>query len=103
MLLLAVLALAAYGAYRLLQDFQRSRSVRKRDQQQEKQDEGQFWEYQSKHQAIRTKFDPDGEWNEATSVPEDYKKEVKDLNRQYSAMLRRRNGWTDKDFEDSES
>ena len=68
--------------------------------QQEKLDEKEYWEYQAKHRAIRAKYDPSNEWNEATSVPREYLTEIHDLNLQHGSMLQRRNGWTAEDFED---
>lgn len=68
---------------------------------QDGEDENTYLEYQKKHDAIRTKFDPNYQWNEATSVPSDYLKEVRVLNLQYREMLKRRNGWNEDDFKDN--
>ena len=101
LLLLAVLALAGYGAFRLTQDARQVFSERKLQRKQEEDDEVAFWEYEGRHAAIRAKFDPKSEWNEATSVPDEYTREIRSLNLQYRETLQRRNGWTAKDFEDS--
>ncbi len=68
----------------------------------EKEDETDYWEYEKRHKALRTKFDPKNEWNEATSIPAEYSREVRTLNLQYRNMLMRRNGWTTADFSDED-
>ena len=68
-------------------------------QQQEQEDEKAFWELQRKCEAVRSKYDPNHEWNEATSRPKEYLHEIKQLNREYREMLQRRNGWTAGDFQ----
>lgn len=66
----------------------------------EEYDETCFREHREAHDALRKKYDPRNEWNEATSVPPEYLSEVKELNSRYREMLIRRNGWTEKDFDD---
>lgn len=61
-------------------------------------DEKEYWEYRNAADAIRKKYDPRHEWNEAAQVPEEYATELHDLNVAHEAMLRRRNGRTDDDF-----
>lgn len=102
LLLLAVLALAIYGAFALTKSARHALSARRSLRRQEEQDEREFWEYDAKHKSIRTKFDPKNEWNEATSPPAEYLSAVKELNFQHKHMLQRRNGWTAKDLKDSE-
>jgi hypothetical protein len=46
----------------------------------------EFW---AKHRAIRDKYDPKHEWNEATSLPLEYQKEMDDLNAEYRAVMDR--------------
>jgi hypothetical protein len=46
----------------------------------------EFWR---KHQAIRDKYDPKHEWNEATSLPGEYQREMDELNDQYRAVMDR--------------
>jgi len=89
-----------YFGHWLLITFPAQRKTRKATREQEKNDENEFWEYQAKHNAIRAKYDPRNEWNEASSVPREYEKEIHDLNLQHSRMLQRRNGWTADDFEE---
>ena len=61
-------------------------------------DEREYWEYRQGHDAIRKKYDPRSEWDEATPLPEEYVKEIRDHNIAHAGMLRRRNAWTDADF-----
>jgi hypothetical protein len=68
------------------------------DHQQEQQDDNEYWEYQKKKDAIRTKYDPRNEWNEGASVPDKYTEEVRKVNLEHRSMLQRRNGWKDIDF-----
>lgn len=63
------------------------------------QDEIDFWEHDRKRDAIRTKYDPGSEWNEGTFLPQEYLDEINKLNLEYQDMLRRRDGWTDSDFD----
>ena len=65
---------------------------RKARQRQEEEDEKAFWEHHRKHDAIRKKYDPENKWNEVTSLPSEYLKEIRDLNLEYRGMLQRRNG-----------
>lgn len=48
----------------------------------------EFWR---KHKAIRFKYDPNDEWNEATSLPAAYRQEMEELNEQYRVVLDRWN------------
>jgi hypothetical protein len=70
------------------------------EKQQRERDEKEYWEYAAKSDALRKKFDPKNEWNEATSVPRAYREELRELHLQYRGMLMRRNDWKDEDFED---
>jgi hypothetical protein len=63
------------------------------------QDERDFWEHWRKGDAIRAKYDPGNEWNEATFLPQEYLDEINKLNLEYQGVLRRRNRWTDSDFD----
>ena len=67
----------------------------------EEQDERDYWESDWRRTAIRLKYDPEREWNEATTLPESYKAEIRALNLEYREMLMRRNGWSAQDFQDS--
>jgi hypothetical protein len=66
---------------------------------QEAADDTEYWKYKAKHDAIRTKYDPRNEWNETTSLPPRYLADIRNLNLTYRAVLKRRNGWMDHDFE----
>ncbi len=95
-----VAAFALYGGYWLVTQFPARWKKRRAEKKQEEQDEKEFWEYQQKHDAIRAKYDPRNEWNEATSVPDIYLEEIRNLNLKHRAMLQRRNGWTTEDFDE---
>ena len=101
LLVLAAIGLAIYGAFHLTKAARQAVVKRRLVRQLEEQDEREFWEYEAKHKAIRAKFDPKDEWNEATSVPAPFLREFRELNLQYRQMLQRRNGWAAKDFDDS--
>lgn len=92
----------AYGCYWLVARFPSWRRKRSIERHQAAQDEKEFWRYQAKQEAIRHKFDPDGKWNESTTVPTGYRSELRELNLQHRDMLQRRNGWSVNDFLDSE-
>ena len=47
---------------------------------QEQADDEAYWELQRKLEVIRAKYDPKHEWNEASSVPNEYLREVQQLN-----------------------
>lgn len=98
LLTVAIVASVLYCCYWLVTKFPQRWKKRKAERQQEAEDEGAYWEYRQKHNAIRAKYDPRHEWNEATSVPHDYSKEIRALNLEYRSMLQRRNGWTAADF-----
>ncbi len=68
------------------------------DRKYKEKDEADFWMYEKKCEDIRAKFDPENNWNEATSVPIEYSRELRALRIRYRDMLRRRNGWTEVDF-----
>ena len=53
--------------------------------------------YWAKHKAIRAKYDPNGEWNQAPTPPDEYRREMRDLNRRYAEVLRRNNWARDDD------
>jgi hypothetical protein len=91
--------LALYGCYWLVAKFPAQWKRRKAKRQQEQKDEAEFWEYQRKHDAIRTKYDPEHAWNEATSAPQEYLDVIRNLNLEHRRMLQRRNEWTDSDFD----
>lgn len=91
--------LALYGCYWLVTKLPAQWKKRKAERQQEQRDEAEFWEYQRQHNAIRAKYDPEGAWNEATSVPREYLDEIRKLNFEHRDMLQRRNGWTVDDFD----
>jgi hypothetical protein len=46
----------------------------------------EFWE---KHKAIRDKYDPKHEWNDATFLPAEYEREMEELNAEYRAVMDR--------------
>jgi Ni/Co efflux regulator RcnB len=46
----------------------------------------EFW---AKHKAIRDKYDPKHEWNEGTSLPAEYTREMAELNAEYHAVMDR--------------
>lgn len=64
---------------------------------QKKHDQLLWREYDAEHKAIRRKYDPKNEWNEATSTPREYREEIDELNHTYHDMLKRRFGddWDD--------
>ena len=93
-----IAALALYAGYWLVTQFPARWKKRGAERRQEEQDENEFWDYQKKHDAIRAKYDPRLEWNEATSVPSEYLEEIRRLNVEHRDMLQRRNGWTTEDF-----
>jgi hypothetical protein len=62
-------------------------------------DDKEYWKYESEQEAIGLKYDPKKEWNEATLLPKQYLVDIRELNLRYRALLKRRNGWTDRDFE----
>jgi hypothetical protein len=59
---------------------------------QEEADETEYCEYKAKWNALREKYDPKGEWNEITNIPQAYLDEVRELNLQYKWIHFRRNG-----------
>jgi len=97
--LVAIGGLALYGCYWLVAKFPTEWKRRKAERQQEQKDEAEFWEYQRKHDAVRAKYDSEHVWNEATSVPQEYLDEIRNLNLDHRGMLQRRNGWTVNDFD----
>jgi hypothetical protein len=98
--LTVIVALAGYGAFDLTRRFLAYRREQRSELAQDGADEEEFWSYRAEHQSIRRKFDPEGAWNEATSVPEAYASEIRALNLRHHGMLMRRNGWTEEDFRD---
>lgn len=95
-----VFGLVAYSAYWLLAKFPAQWKKRRAEKVQRESDEKEFWEYRKVHDAIRAKYDPRNEWNEATSVPREYLEEIRELNLAHCYMLQRRNGWTIEDFDE---
>jgi uncharacterized membrane protein YebE (DUF533 family) len=98
---LIAVGLVAYAAYQLFPKSRERREAKRQALERDGEDEKAFWDYQTKHNSIRAKFDPTNSWNEATTVPDDYKEEIRQLNLLYANMLRRRNAWTEADFVDS--
>lgn len=94
----AIVACTLYAGYWLAVQFPARWKKRRAERQQEERDEKEYWDYEIKHNAIRAKYDPRHEWNEATSVPSEYIEEIRRLNFEYRGMLQRRNGWTAEDF-----
>lgn len=95
---IAIFGLILYGCYWLIAKFPSQRKKRKEERKQEEKDETEFWEYQHAHDAIRRKYDPANAWDEATSYPEEYLDEIRNLNLEHQLMLQRRNGWSVSDF-----
>lgn len=94
-----IAAAVLYGLYWMVARFPEQRRKQRAIREQEEADETEYWEYRKKHDAIRDKYDPRHEWNEGTlSIPNEYLKEIQNLNIAHQKMLRRRNGWTDGDF-----
>lgn len=67
----------------------RQREIEKAKQRQLDADEPLRREFWAKHKAIRDKYDPRHEWNEATSLPLENEKEMEDLNAEYRAVMDR--------------
>ena len=95
---IAVVALAVYCCYWLTKLPAKWRKHRAQTKQEEA-DEKEFWESQKELDAIRARFDPKHEWNEATTLPSEYRNEVRKVNSRHREMLYRRNGYTAKDLE----
>jgi hypothetical protein len=57
-----------------------------------KRDDKALRKYWAKQKAIRAQYDPNAEWNGATTPPDEYKREMRELNRRYAEVLRR-NRW----------
>lgn len=93
-----IAAFVLYASHWLVTQFPARWKERRAERQQEEQDEKEYWDYQKAQDAIRAKYDPRHEWNEATSVPREYLEEIRRLNADHRAMLERRNGWTAEDF-----
>ncbi len=55
-------------------------------------DEKAYRDYEAQLDAIRTQFDPNHEWNEATAYPDAYRAALSALHERYRAMLERRFG-----------
>jgi len=97
---IALAASALFACYWMVARFPAWRRRRRADRIQEEQDERDFWEYNGKHEAIRSKFDPERTWNEATAVPAEYLREIRELDLRYREMLQRRNGWLARDLDE---
>ena len=97
---IALAAFALFACYWMAARFPAWQRKRRAGRIQEEQDERDFWEYNGRHTAIRSKFDPEGTWNEATSIPAEYLSEIRELNLKYRQMLKRRNGWSARDFDE---
>lgn len=87
-----------YGSYWLIARYPSYRKEQRALREQHEADEREYWEHHKQHEAIRKKYDPRGEWNEATSLPLEYLEEIRAVNLAHGGMLQRRNGWTDRDF-----
>ena len=86
-----VAACLVYFLYWLVAIAPNERKKRKETEIQEKADDETYRrEYLPQHQAIRKKYDPKDEWNEGTSLPPEYVKEMADLNERHGDMLERR-------------
>ena len=94
----SIVGFVLYAGYWLVTQFPTWWKKRRAKKRQEEQDERELWDYQKKHDAIRAKYDPRNEWNEATSVPAQYLDEIRKLNLDHRGMLQHRNGWTADDF-----
>jgi len=94
-----IVVVVLYGCYWLVAKLPGKLKKRTAEKRLEQEDENAFWEHQKRHEGIRAKYDPKHEWNEATSLPNEYLKELRQLNLKYREMLQRRNGWTAKDFQ----
>ena len=97
---LGITAFLLYAGYWLVAQFPPWWKKRRAERLQKEQDGKEYLDYQKKHDAIRTKYDPRNEWNEATSLPREYLEEIRSLNLEHRGMLQRRNGWTVEDFSD---
>ena len=84
---LGLIGLAIYGCYWLVAVYPSKRREAKAARQQEADNNAEYNEYKAKHKAIRAKYDPNHEWNEATFVPKEYEEEIAALNREYRPML----------------
>ncbi len=90
----AIVILAAIGLELFIAYWKKQRAAKK----QREEDETDFWKWQKSRDAIRAQYDPEHEWNEISTIPQEYSSEIQELNSKYQGMLRRRNGWTDHDF-----
>jgi hypothetical protein len=73
-------------------EFPKWRERRRREKAIERQlkaDEPLRNEFWAKHKAIRDKYDPEHEWNEATSLAAAYIQEMDDLNAEYRVVMDR--------------
>jgi Ni/Co efflux regulator RcnB len=83
-----VIALIAWA----LNEFPKWRDRRSREKAVERQlkaDEPLRNEFWVKHKVIRDKYDPEHEWNEGTSLPAEYTREMAELNAEYRAVMDR--------------
>ncbi|MEO8019720.1 MAG: hypothetical protein ABI769_18065 [Pseudomonadota bacterium] len=76
-----------------------TRPEKRREKEEQRLNDIEYWEYKRKHDAIRDKYDPEGEWNEGTSVPWAFTKEIQELNEEYHDVIVRRFGpeWDEDD------
>jgi len=59
---------------------------------QEKADEDEYWQvYQPAWEAVRHKWDPKKQWNEISTIPQEFRDEIREVNRKHRVMLKRRN------------
>jgi len=75
-----------------LNEFPKWRDRRRREKAVERQlkaDEPIRNEFWAKHKAICDKYDPRHEWNEGTSLPAEYTREMAELNAEYRAVMDR--------------
>jgi len=83
-----VIAFIAW-AFNELPKWWKQRRIERAKQKQLDADEPLRREFWEKHEAIRDKYDPKHEWNEATSLPAEYRREMEELNRGYRAVMNR--------------
>lgn len=86
---LSVIAFALYGCYWLLAVFPGRWKKSRAEQRQRKKDEAEYWEWYARHEAIRHKYDPEHQWNEATTTPYEYQDEIDKLNAEYRDVFKR--------------
>jgi type VI protein secretion system component VasK len=89
---IAIVVGLLYAVWWLIFSYPERRRRNKARAAQEAADEAQYREFQQQHKAIRRKFGPEHQWNEATSLPREYTEEMDALNAKYALVLARRLG-----------